>query len=475
MQQSNKSELLFVDLDQTFLQTDLLHEGLLAYIKHHIHDFFNLIMAYFRSRLSLKTFIFDQTNLQIGNLPYNQNVISYIEKRREDGCKIILLTAADERYALQIGAHFGLFDHIHGSKDGVNLKSEAKLKLINEKYEYSDFEYIGDSFADLKIWKQAKSITVVDPSILLQLTLWLLRLKYVTISKPSSSVKSIMSMMRIHQWAKNSLIFLPMLASHEINLPNFAQSLVAFISLSLMASAVYILNDILDLDSDRGHPEKRVRALASGAISIPSGMMVMVSLTAASLILASLFGPSIFHLLILYLLLNIMYNLFIKKIAVADVFFLAGLYTLRVYAGNFTTGIEASTWLNAFVFTFFLSLGFVKRLGELKKNELRGLIQAEGRPYNVTMLPLCLSFAAASGNTSILIAIMYLLSPDSLQLYENHNFLFAACIVIYYWLFRIVALAYNGKLLYDPVEYALSDTWSLLSVAMVLLLMILAA
>ena len=259
---------------------------------------------------------------------------------------------------------------------------------------------------------------------------------------------------------KNALIFLPMLAAHQINGASLFASLLAFIAFSLVASSVYVLNDLLDLDADRAHPRKRLRPFAAGSIPIASGTWMAAGLLGLGAVIAAFLGPTFFAVMVGYYALTTGYSLYLKRRIVIDICVLAGLYTARIVAGGAATGIPLSVWLLAFSIFFFLSLAAVKRQAELVDNVKQGKLKASGRGYHVDDLPIISMISISAGYVAVLVMALYVNSPAVMQLYAHPQTLWGVCAILLYWITRAVMLAHRGAMHDDPVVYAAKDRLS---------------
>jgi 4-hydroxybenzoate polyprenyltransferase len=278
--------------------------------------------------------------------------------------------------------------------------------------------------------------------------------------------------MRPHQWLKNLLVFFPMIAGHVFTVETFLQGVLAFIAFGLVASSVYLLNDLLDLSADRAHPRKRARPLASGALPLIHGMVLVPVLLLCGMALALVLGPMFLAVLAGYYLLTVAYSLWLKRKMLIDICVLATLYTFRVIAGGVATDIPLSVWLLAFSAFFFLALAAVKRQAELVDASQRGVTIAPGRGYQVGDLPFVSQMAVSSGFVAVLVMMLYLNAPDVLSKYSNPWLLWGACLVLLYWVARMVLLAHRGHMDDDPVVYALRDPVSRVAILLMAVLVI---
>jgi 4-hydroxybenzoate polyprenyltransferase len=272
-----------------------------------------------------------------------------------------------------------------------------------------------------------------------------------------SLARSYLKALRPHQWLKNALVFVPMLAAHQITADSLWKSFLAFIIFSLVASSVYILNDLLDLASDRAHPRKRNRPFAAGIIPIAHGIRLAPLLLFAGLVIAFPLGRDFILLMLAYWVVTTIYSLSIKRKIIIDIVTLAGLYTLRIVAGGVATGITLSFWLLAFSIFIFFALASVKRQAELVDSVAANSLQIQGRGYESGDLPLVANMAISSGYVSVLVLALYVNSPDVLELYRTPAALWGICLVLLYWISRMVIVTHRGAMHDDPLVYAVKD------------------
>lgn len=346
---------------------------------------------------------------------------------------------------------------MHGSDGKKNLKSEAKARFLEEQYGVGEFAYMGDAAADVPVWKRAATaITVNAPEGLRREAERVCAQTEHLLTYAQSAVPYLKAL-RPHQWLKNTLVFLPMLAAHQLDGGTLLTSLLAFICFSLVASSVYVLNDLLDLSADRAHPRKRKRPFASGSIPLSHGTGMAVGLIALGVLLAALMGIEFLAVMLAYLALTTAYSLHLKRRMVVDICVLAALYTARIVAGGVATGIELSVWLLAFSTFFFLSLAAVKRQAELIDSAARGQLTASGRGYHVDDLPIISMVAIGAGYVSVLVMALYVNSPAVVELYDRPEALWGVSAVLLYWITRTVMIAHRGGMHDDPVVFAAKD------------------
>lgn len=465
---SEPREILVVDLDGTLLRSDMLYESFWSAFGRDWRSPFLSAAALSRGRASLKRHLATAAFIEASTLPYDRKVIAFIEEWRESGGRTALVTASDQALAQAIADHLGIFDEVHGSDGSLNLKGEKKGNVLEERFGKKGFAYMGDAAADLPAWQRAaKAITVNAPAALRREAERVCE-TVEHLATEARSFKPYVKALRPHQWLKNVLVFVPMLGAHQLDGPTFLSSLLAFICFSLVASSVYVLNDLLDLSADRAHPRKRNRPLASGSIPIAHGTWMAAGLIILGAILAVFIGWNFVLVMAGYYLLTTAYSLHLKRRVVIDICVLAGLYTMRIVAGGVATAIPLSVWLLAFSVFFFLALAAVKRQAELIDSAERGNLKASGRGYHADDLPIISMIAIGAGYVSVLVMILYVNSPAVVELYARPEALWGVCAVLLYWITRTVMVAHRGGMHDDPVVYAAKDRISQVCLVIIL-------
>ena len=450
-------EILVVDLDGTLLRSDMVFESFWSAFGRDWRSPFLAVAALTGGRAALKRHLAMASAVEAATLPYDPKVIAYVQAWRESGGKTALVTASDSDFAEAIAAYLGIFDEVHGSNGKLNLKGDRKGQFLEERFGHKRFAYMGDARADLPVWKRAaKAITVNAPAALRRETDRVCENAEHLVTN-SRSVTPYIKALRPHQWLKNTLVFLPMLAAHQLDSAMFLLSLLAFVCFSLVASSVYVLNDLLDLAADRAHPRKKNRPFASGSIPIAHGTWMAGGVLILGGMLAISISPEFLLAMVAYYLLTMAYSLKLKRRIVIDICVLAGLYTARIIAGGVATGIPLSVWLLAFSIFFFLSLAAVKRLAELIDSAERGNLKVSGRGYHVDDLPIISMIAIGAGYVAVLVMTLYVNSPAVVELYTHPEALWGVCAVVLYWITRTVMVAHRGQMHDDPVVYAAKD------------------
>ena len=469
--------VLCVDLDGTLVKSDTLYDSALAVARHHPMALLQFPGWLLQGKAALKRHLANTTQLDVTHLPYNRELLQYLEQQRATGRPIYLATAADADTANRIAAHLGLFTGVLASDGKLNLAGKNKLAAFQSHFG-DNFSYIGNATPDLPVLEHCHEPMVANPTPGLLAGLHKAGITPArAFNEHTPALKSWLKAVRLHQWAKNTLIFVPLLLAHAWATGLIAGGALAFLSFGLCASATYIVNDLLDLDADRQHPRKRRRPFASGDLSVLSGITVALLFLVASVVLALLvptvvaaLSPELalvkpLHFLLwlgIYLVTTLAYSLRFKRSVLVDVIVLSGLYTIRIVAGSAATGISPSTWLGGFSIFFFLSLAFVKRFAELENLRERGGITAGGRGYHVTDIEQLRSFGTASGYASVVVLTLYISNLDAAQLYHHTHRLWLLVPVLLLWISRLWLQASRGQLDEDPVVYAITDRRSLL-------------
>jgi len=463
--------MLVVDLDGTLIRSDMLYECFWSSFARDWRTPLKALRGLARGRAALKARMADLGAPDPATLPYTPEVLDHIRNWRAAGGRTALVTAADQRLADSIAGYLGLFDEVHGSDGQTNLKGRAKAEFVQKRYGDAGYIYAGDSAADMPVWQGARGAVTVGLSPRLRHRVdAMLPQKTTHLAPPTSVLPATLKAMRPHQWLKNLLVFGPVMAAHSFHGGHLLQAFIAFIAYSLVASSVYLLNDLLDLASDRAHPRKCHRPLASGAMPLVHGMVMVPALLVAGAALALTLSPLFLSVLAGYYLLTIAYSLWLKRKPIVDICTLAALYTLRIAAGAAATGIQLSVWLLAFSAFLFFALAAVKRQAELVDMRERGISAAPGRGYTVDDLSIVTQMATASGFVAVLVFMLYLNEPSVRALYSTPELLWGAGLILIYWVSRMVFVAQRGRMDDDPVVFAARDRISWIAFGLIGLL-----
>jgi 4-hydroxybenzoate polyprenyltransferase len=454
---------LCVDLDGALSPVDTLHEGVLALARSAPWTLFRLPLWWRRGRETVGREIAARVAVDASTLPLNAALVEWLSAERTAGRRLVLVTAAHPGIAYALGERLHLFDEI--------LAGNERTALV-ARFGERGFDYAGHGRTDAALWASARRAIVVGGDRQIARIQGLAQVEREFHSARPTLVSWIKAV-RLHQWAKNALIFLPALCAHKIFQGHvlFA-SMVAFFSFSLCASSIYLVNDLLDLPSDRRHARKRHRQFAAGIVSARGGILASLLLLAISLGLAFLAGERFAAVLCSYYVLTWAYSLRLKRAALVDVMTLASLYTVRIIAGAAATQIALSFWLLAFSIFVFLSLAIVKRYTEISEAAALGNVSVHGRGYSTQDLPLLLNLGVAAGYCTVVVMALYINSMDALLLYHRTKPLWLVCPLLLYWISRIWMLTARGEMPDDPVVFALRDRISLCVLALVALIVI---
>jgi 4-hydroxybenzoate polyprenyltransferase len=451
-----------VDLDGTLLYIDTLHESCLQLLHHHLMQLPLLPLWLMHGKAHLKQQLSQNTTLNPAILPYNLELITWLKEQKALGHQLVLCTAADRKVADAVASHLNLFDEVIASDGETNMAGEHKRKALVDLYGEQGFIYVANASADLKVWESAAQAVVVNAGK--GLINKAAQVSEVTKIFPSSPITLNIwrRMLRLHQYIKNLLLFVPLAAAHQMgHLESLNVLLLAFVSFSLCASAVYVTNDLMDLDSDRQHPRKRYRPFAAGIVPIKYGLILTPITLMISGALAYFVGSSFFAWLVVYFAVTLAYSLQLKRYVLIDCLTLATLYTLRIIAGAAAVGIALSFWLLAFSIFLFLSLAFIKRYAELEVQILQGNTQAHGRGYHVEDAPIIQTLGITAGYASILVLALYLDSEAVVHLYNMPQMIWPAIPLMLFWVSWMWMKAHRGEMHDDPIVFAIKDKTSL--------------
>ena len=454
---------LCVDLDGTLIYSDCLHESILLAVKRRpwliLYIPFWLITG---GIVAVKSNIYKYASPNPLILPYNEDILNYIREEKSKGRKIILATASMQEIADSISDHLGIFDDVIGTSAKNNLRRKKKLEALEEKFGKKGFDYIGDSFSDIDVWKGARKAILVNPKRNIQKQAEFSGNVDRIFKTPKNKLKLIIKEIRVYQWVKNLLIFLPMfLAHHFYDFYSYLDALIAFFSFSFTASSVYVLNDMMDIEADREHPKKKERPFASGELSIQSGVYLIPVLLLLGFGIAAVALPLQFlSVLFMYYILTTAYSFYLKRVYVLDLIILATLYTIRLLAGAVATDVIISTWAMAFSMFLFLSLALVKRFTEIKTSLKNKKKDIKGRGYRISDIDLIRSAGTSSGLLSVVILALYLNSNEVLALYDSPNLLYLIAPLLLFWILRIWFKTDRGEMTDDPIVFTVKDLTS---------------
>lgn len=465
---------LCVDLDGTLIRTDLLLESAVLLLKQNPLYLLAYPLWLSRGRANLKHEIASRVQLDATTLPYDVRVLDALQAEQARR-PVVLCTASNQALAHKVARHLGTFSAVMATEGTRNLSGDNKAAALVDRFGENGFDYAGNERRDLAIWRHARSGWVVNGSTGLAERAGKVCRVAMVLPREGNAWHAWLRAFRLHQWLKNVLVFVPLLAAHLLMDPvALVRATLAFLVFGVCASSVYILNDILDLDADRRHPRKRKRPFASGSLPLAAGFVAAPLMTLAAFAAAYALEPRFALVLLGYYVLTLAYSFRLKQIAMLDVLVLAALYTLRIIAGTAVIEVGFSFWLLAFSMFLFLSLALVKRYTELGVQRKSGSDAARGRGYATSDYELLASLGSASGYSSVLVLALYINSTASADLYHRPHVLWLLCPLLLYWISRVWIIAHRGAMHDDPVVFAARDKLSLVLLVLAACVVVLA-
>lgn len=455
--------MLFVDLDKTLIKSDFLLESFVRYFSQNIYAPIVCFSVFLRKgKVGLKKFLYEKSDISIENLPYNQQVLNVIHqwKQKNPKKRVFLISATHHNAIENIAKYLKCFDGCYGTEN-ENLKSKIKLKKIVNIAQGEKFTYIGDSFGDVVIWKNAKKCILVNPSKRLLKAVKKINNSVEVIANKNSNIFSeIIKTIRVYQWAKNLLIFIPAILSFQPFINVLYPLIGGFFAFSFIASAFYILNDLFDIENDRVHHSKKYRSFATGSLSIMQGFFIFIFLIAIAIFISTKLSQMFQFLLFLYAVASFTYSKYLKKIPILDIMTLSFFYLLRVIVGGALANITVSNWLLTFSVFFFLFLSSVKRWVELNRSNSG---EVSVRSYQSSDAQFISKLSYFSGLISVLVICLYIESQQALTLYNESKLLWLIPIILLYWILETLFKVERDQMDDDPVKYALKSKTSYIS------------
>jgi 4-hydroxybenzoate polyprenyltransferase len=466
---------LVVDLDGSLVKTDLLVESVVALFKQKPWYLLLLPLWLLRGKAKFKREVARRVELGVETLPYREEVLTYLKLQHDQGRTLVLATAADQRLARKVADYLGIFDRVLASDGEVNLSGAAKRDRLSREFGVKQFDYAGNSRHDLAVWSAAGSAILVHPTRLLRSAAAKRARVSCIFDGRRNKLADYFKPLRLHHWLKNVLLFVPLLAAHRFDEIGLDGKLVAaFLSFGLLASAGYVINDLLDLAADRHHPTKGHRPFASGDLPLTYALVLIPALVMAGLGIGARISQPFLDVVASYFALSLAYSLRFKWVALLDVILLAGLYSMRILAGAAAVAIWPSHWLLAFSTFFFFSLALVKRYGELVIMRRVDGDHAKARAYELDDSELIAAMGVASGFLSVLVLALYINSDKAQMLYGRYQLIWFLCPVLLYWIGRVWLIAHRGKMPDDPLVFALQDRTNRILILVMFLLVVLA-
>jgi len=458
MDRSDATTPLVVDLDGTLITTDLLVESLLLLAKQHPHLLLKLPSWLAGGKAHFKRKVAEHVLPDVDTLPYSADLLAYLSEEREHGRRLILASGADERLARQVAGKLGLFEAVYASDGRHNLSGEHKRDLLVETFGEGGFDYVGDSHKDLPVWRAARRAVLAQPDRGLQDRVAATTEVDRVFAPKGATFSALVETLRPHHWLKNTLVFVPLAAAHRLyDFPLLVQAVLVFIAFSLCASTVYVINDLLDLPSDRHHPHKKNRPLAAGRAQPLQALAMVPLLILLAAGIGLLVSPLVVAILGFYLALMLAYSQRLKDVAILDVMTLASGYTLRILAGAVAVAIHPSPWLIAFSGFLFFSLALTKRYSELMTMRTVDGTKAHARAYVLQDRELIAALGVASGHVAVVVLALYINSTMAHNLYSRYELIWLVCGLLLYWISHLWLIAHRGRMHDDPLVFALKD------------------
>lgn len=454
---------LVVDLDGTLLRSDLLVETAFRRMGRDPGAILGMLQSLSKGKAALKHFLGAGADCAPETLPYDKTILSMIRLAHLAGRSIYLASASHEDLVKAIADHLGLFKGTFATTSSVNLSGAAKADRLIKEFGSGGFDYIGNDAADLAVWEHARQPIAIRTSQKVATRLRKIAPHAQFIEHNRATLNDWARQFRVHQYAKNALVFVPMIAAHALSFENLFIATIAAVAFCLAASACYIVNDLVDLQDDRAHWTKKDRPLARGDIPLIHAMLVVPALLIIATVLALSLSAEFALVLAIYFALTTAYSFFLKKILLVDVLTLAGLYTIRLLGGGVAVGVTLSSWLIVFALSIFVSLALMKRFVELTACADSDRASPDNRDYENVDSGMIAALSAAAGFNAVTVLALYVSGSSVTRLYSNPEFLLLACPILTYWIGRALILAQRRQMQDDPVIFAIKDPLSRLS------------
>ena len=448
---------LVVDVDGTLIRTDLLQEASLQFLARHPAEAWRLLPWAMSGKAGLKAALANRVDPGCDTVPLCEEVVECIRAAQAEGRPVYLASASDVRYVELLAERIGGIAGAFGTEDGHNLSGVDKARRLSEYFGDQGFDYVGNDGVDIPVWQAARSQLVVSTGRRFSAHVRKRFPEAEILTEQARGSDPYVRSLRVHQWAKNALVFLPLIAGHTFDPDSLARTVLAFFCFCMAASSAYVINDLFDLPGDRAHHRKRNRPFASGDLPVSHGPAFAALLLGLALIPTLLLPWWFTAVLTLYVASTLTYSLYLKRQLLVDVIMLGALYTMRVLGGVAAVGVAQSPWLLMFSLFLFLCLAIVKRCSELVARGAAGESETIGRGYRVEDLNIMLGLGAAAGYGSVLVVALYIASPEVQRLYTDPMALWLICPLLLYWVSRILILSNRNQLHDDPVVFALTD------------------
>lgn len=451
---------LCVDMDGTLLHIDTLHEAALATLFSGWRGAVRLAGSLTRGKAVLKREVAEHWDFDPSTLPYDRSLLDFLRRERATGRRIILCTASHRLVAEQVARHLGIFDEVIATDGTRNLRGPEKAAALCERFGEGGFIYAGNDATDHAVWDCAAAAVVVNAPAAVRRDAETRHRVLAVLGDDAGgrawSLRAAVRALRPHQWVKNGLCLVPPIAAGDVSsMATWAGALTVALAFCLVASSIYIVNDISDLSADRAHPRKSRRPFASGELPVAAGLVLAPLLLLGGGILGWLSGTP--ETLAVYAACSLGYSARLKEMPLIDVFLLAGLYTIRLFGGGEASGHPVSLWLLGFSGFLFLSLALVKRVSELQRLLAARKGKAARRGYTVEDLIVLQMFGCASTFASAIVLSLYVQSDTAARVYGHPSMLWGCVPLLLFWQCRLWLSTARGYMHDDPIVYAARD------------------
>ncbi|KMO40901.1 hypothetical protein VQ02_06935 [Methylobacterium variabile] len=453
---------LVVDVDGTLIKSDLLYESALQFLARFPLEAWRLphwLMTH--GKAGLKVRLAERADPQVATIPLRDETVALIRDAHEAGRRVYLASASDGRLVEALARRVGGIAGVFTTDRSVNLAGDDKARRLVAELGDRGFDYVGDAPVDFPVWGSARKVLAVSHSGSFSRQLRHAFPDAQVVATASTRPRDVLRALRPHQWSKNTLVFVGLIAGHHFDAQSILAALIAFACFCMAASSAYLINDLLDLPADRAHPRKSRRPLASGAVPIMVGVVLAALLGIGAFVLSALLPVKFSLVLFAYIATTLAYSFYLKRKMMVDIVVLGGLYALRVLGGLVALELSHAPWLLMFSLFLFTSLAIVKRCSELTAKRGAGKAKLAGRGYSSEDLRVLVPFGAAAGYGSVLVFALYMSSPEVRTLYTHPDRLWLICPLLVYWISRMFLLSNRAQLHDDPVVYALTDRISL--------------
>ncbi len=467
---------LCVDLDGTLLRTDLMWECIAALLRRRPWRVPCIPLWWAKGRPYLKARLAREAAPDMETLPFRERLIGWLRGQATEGRRVLLVSGSHHWLVRRVAKRMGFFSGVEGTRRGVNLSGRPKADWLVAQFGERGFDYAGDRGVDTHVWRRAREAILVDAPRRLEAAVRPVAERVRVWSESGrAGAGAWLHALRIRQWLKNLVVFAPAITSFTIAEGDvFLPCLLGALCFSLLASALYLFNDIVDLEFDRRHPDKCGRPLASGALGMRGALVGIPLLLVASIALGSLLPEGFRAVLAAYGALSIVYTLFLKRYVVVDALALTVMFLLRIVGGGWAAGLGVSSWLMGFALFLFLSLALAKRYAELRALREAQRTAAAGRGYRAADLEEVGFIGVASGLLSVFVVAIYIGSAEAASSYDNRTMLWGLCLVILFWVGRLWLINHRGELHEDPVRFVTHDPASYVSAIAALAVIIMA-